>query len=106
MPQLLMALGATDEYKLQCGNRLQATRLALGFLSRRALAEKVGVEEPRLEKWETGANMVPAWFVEILRQRWDVPHDWIFAGIPDNLKHSIATEAQERLSEFLPQGAA
>ena len=46
---------------------LKETRLALGFRSRRALAEVLGVSTQTVESWETGRRQMPGWLPGYLR---------------------------------------
>ena len=46
---------------------LKETRLAMGFRSRRALAEVLGVSPQTVESWETGRRQMPGWLPRHLR---------------------------------------
>jgi DNA-binding transcriptional regulator YiaG len=45
---------------------LKATRLRLGFKSRRALAEAIGVTKWAVDSWESDRRPIPAWVPKIL----------------------------------------
>ncbi|HAY20910.1 MAG TPA: hypothetical protein DCY27_01830 [Desulfobacterales bacterium] len=50
---------------------LKATRLRLGYRSRRALAEVLGVPKQTLDSWESGRRPIPSWlpnFLDCLEQ--------------------------------------
>jgi DNA-binding transcriptional regulator YiaG len=50
---------------------LKTARLSLGFRSRRALAEALGITKWAVDSWETGRRPVPAWvpnFLDCLEQ--------------------------------------
>lgn len=48
-------------------NELKTTRLRLGFRSRRALAEALGVSIRAVDSWEQGWRPVPSWVPNFLR---------------------------------------
>ena len=82
---------AADDYKIACGRRLRVIRRALGYQSMREFAKVTGVTEDALGSWERGRNLVTPPYVETLRARFRVSHDWVFAGDASNLPHALAT---------------
>ncbi|MDD3582308.1 MAG: helix-turn-helix domain-containing protein [Desulfobacca sp.] len=54
---------------------LKQTRLRLGFRSRRALAEVLGVSPQTVESWETGRRQMPGWlerYLKLLEERREI----------------------------------
>lgn len=45
---------------------LKTTRLRLGFKSRRALAEELGVSKWTVDSWEMGRRPIPNWLAKFL----------------------------------------
>lgn len=45
---------------------LKTARLRLGFRSRRALAEEIGVPKQTVDSWESGRRPIPAWVPKFL----------------------------------------
>lgn len=45
---------------------LKAARLRLGFRSRRALAEEIGVPKQTVDSWESGRRPIPNLLVKLL----------------------------------------
>lgn len=51
---------------------LKTTRLRLGFRSRQALAEEIGVPKQTVDSWESGRRSIPVWvpnFLDCLAQK-------------------------------------
>ena len=51
---------------------LKATRLHLGFKSRRALAEVLGIPKQTVDSWETERRPIPPWipnFLDCLKEK-------------------------------------
>lgn len=85
-------------YKKQCGRRLRAVRLALNFNTIRGFATETSVEEDTLGAWESGQNMVQAYYVLKLKQEYGVTFEWIFDGDPKDLPYSLAVPVLEQAS--------
>ena len=45
---------------------LKTVRLRLGFRSRRALAEEIGVPKQTVDSWESGRRPIPNWLPKFL----------------------------------------
>ena len=84
---------AKKEFAVACGERLRIARQALGEDSIRAFAETTGVEEDTLGAWELGKNQVPPWYIQRLKRRYGVTHEYIFGGdlmgLPDSLVKQV-----------------
>lgn len=89
-----MATGLAD-MKISSGKRLRRTRKALGFRTIRQFASATGVDESNISKWESGAALVPPWFVERLRLSHKVSHDWIYGGDTYSLPSGLAAKIAE-----------
>lgn len=81
---------APDDYKNEVGQRLRRTRIALGVRNLRRFAENTGVDEDNLSNWERGVALVPAWYIQRLKENFGVTHDWIFGGDPAGLRFELA----------------
>lgn len=88
-----------DPYKVECGRRLTAARLALGFASRRAFAEATRVQEDRLEKWEHVINMVNQAYVLQLKKDYGVTFEWVYAGETNRLPADVFTKLMSVLDQ-------
>lgn len=84
-----------SDHRVEAGQRLRCTRVALGFPTIRKFAQATGIPETNLGKWENGEALVPTWFVQRLRLTFKVNHDWIYAGDPANLPHGLAVAIAE-----------
>ena len=82
-----------NPYAVACGQRLRVARLALDENNLRRFAEKTHVTEDALSAWERGINLVPPGYVEALRIRYAITHDYIYAGDQSRLPPSIAAQA-------------
>ena len=83
----------TDEsivYRRECGERLRATRRALGYKNIQVFADVLDITDDRLSSWERGVNLIPPQYVTVLYGRWGVTHDWIYRGDAGGLPHSLA----------------
>ena len=83
------------DFAVACGQRLRIARLAVSQDSLRQFAKDTGVDEDRLGKWELGENQVPPWYIEVLRVKFGINHDYIFAGQTCLLPHFIASQVPE-----------
>ena len=87
------------------GRRLAAVRLALG-LQQEALAARLGVSRSALANWENGGRLADVLAMLRLRERYNVPLDYIYAGsmygLPFDLAHEISRdrELNEERSPF------
>lgn len=84
-----------SEHRVEAGQRLRCTRIALGFRTMREFAGVMNIPETNLGKWENGEALVPTTFVQRLRATFKVTHDWIYAGDPANLPHGLAVAIAE-----------
>lgn len=78
-----------DPYAVECGQRLRATREALGFSTVREFASQTGVTEDALSSWERGRNLVRQDYVRRLKRRFGVTFEWVFDGDASSLPHSL-----------------
>jgi len=78
-----------DPYKVEVGQRLIATRIALGYPVRRNFAKITGADERNLEKWENGGALLPPQFAGYLRQRFHIPYEWLYDGDPSRLPYEL-----------------
>jgi len=88
-----MAEKDTEEAKThakESGERLRRIRRALGVPKLRRFAENTGIDEDNLSNWELGKALVPAWYIQRLKEIYGVSHDWIYGGDPARLPHDVA----------------
>ena len=78
------------ELKVEAGKRLRQIRVALGYASIRRFAENTGVTEDNLSNWERGISLVPAYYVQKLKELFGVTHDFIYGSDAASLKHELA----------------
>lgn len=71
------------------GQRLRATRLALGIQTVRRLAQLTDEDEDLVSKYETGAAQVPPRFVRKMKALWGVDHNWIYDADMSRLPHEL-----------------
>lgn len=69
-----------DPYAVAVGQRLRWVRVALGYDTVKRFAQITDVEMDRLSSWERGVNMVQPEYVELLRQTFRIPHDYVYGG--------------------------
>lgn len=81
-----------DELKVATGQRLADTREALK-MTQDQLAEILHITRSALANWEGGRGLPDAGRMVILRARFGVPLDWIYAnamaGLPNDLLAKI-----------------
>lgn len=75
-----MKKDSRDPYAIEVGQRLRATRLALGFSTIREFASLTGVSEDRLSSWERGVNRVDELYVRDLKRHFRITFEWIYDG--------------------------
>ena len=81
------------DFAVACGERLRVMRQALGGDTIGEFAIKTDVSEDALSSWERGENQVPPWYVQNLKIRFRITHDYIFGGDIAGLPISIAEQA-------------
>jgi len=78
---------------LEQGERLAATRAALGFSSakvlREALADRLDIGESAIRNYESGTREITPAFATALCERLGLTLDWIYRGIPTALPQGI-----------------
>lgn len=84
-----------DPFRKAVGKRLRALRVAKGFDTLRAFAHDLGPEEDRYDAWEKGKSLIPAQFVEVLRDRYGVTADWIYFGDASGLTVAMHKELSQ-----------
>lgn len=78
-----------DSYDLECGERLRKVREALGYNRIRAFANATNVTEDALSSWERGVNGIPPKYIQSLKSKFGVTHEYIFSGDPSRLPPPI-----------------
>jgi DNA-binding XRE family transcriptional regulator len=78
----------TALHKQEVGERLRATREALGY-SQSAFGRLHGVDRGRLNHWEQGRHYPDPAFVHTLWQQHRVTADWIYLGVFAGLPQSL-----------------
>jgi DNA-binding transcriptional regulator YiaG len=84
-----------DPSAIAAGERLKATRIALGHPNRRRFAQLMDVPDSNLAKWEYGAAMVPPGVVSKLKKVYGVSHDWIYDGERKSLPYELALKLMD-----------
>ena len=82
---------------IAAGRRLQAAREALPR-TQEQLASALGIERGRLAMWETGKNPIEAFTMLRLFRQFQIPLDFIFAGVMRGLPADVEAEIRARLS--------
>lgn len=81
---------------LEQGERLAATRAALGFSSakvlREALADHLDIGESAIRNYESGTREITPAFATALCERLGLTLDWIYRGIPTALPQGIYSQ--------------
>lgn len=93
-----------DPYHVQCGDRLQRAREALGY-NRRAFARitladdddiaSVKRAEAKLEKYEAGINRVPTAYIRKLKATFGIDMNYVFDGDMASLSPDLRTKLIE-----------
>lgn len=81
---------------IEIGERLRATREALGIKTARRMAQLTDEREDNISKWETGAAQVPPRFVDKMREIWGVDHNWIYGSDKSRLPHDLVLKLTHR----------
>lgn len=81
---------------IEIGERLRATRLALGIKTARRFAELTADDEDNISKWETGAAQVPPRFIRKMKSIWGVDHNWIYDADMSRLPHDLVLKLTQR----------
>ena len=77
-----------DKMLRDMGDRLRACRVAAGFKEAEDLAPLLGIEGPRLRKYERGERMPPIEVLEQLSNLLDKTLDFLILGRPNISKRS------------------
>ena len=105
-----MAANGTKDFNYQCGRRLILMRTALGYPTRAKFVRAVfGDDDPaqfkrdedNVRKWEVDGTLVPAEFVNIIKELFGVSHDYIYAGDSSAMRPELSVEVQ-RLERETP----
>ncbi|MGX9966090.1 helix-turn-helix domain-containing protein [Roseomonas sp. F4] len=78
-----------SELVVGCGDRLTATRLALGFVTQTDFAESLGITVQRLNQWEHEKHPPDIHVMARLKRNHFVSLDWIYMADPSGLKWSL-----------------
>lgn len=81
-----------DPQAIEAGKRLKRTRLALGYTSRRLLADALHTDQSNIAKWEDGVAMTPQHAIRKLHAMHGVTWDWIYGGSLRGLPYELATK--------------
>lgn len=90
---MALDIDVRDPHKVKCGQRLRATRRALGYATIRSLANDLDEPEDNLSNWERGVSLVPTQVIHKLKRLKGVTADWIYLGDPAGLPHDLALRA-------------
>ena len=85
------------------GKRLEITRIALGFQSRREFYAPVGLGESATSMWESGDRFPRVQHVVLLCKEYGLTLDWIYRGVLSSLPHRTAMLIRSTIST-LPDG--
>jgi transcriptional regulator with XRE-family HTH domain len=84
----------TEDARKQAGRNLRAAREALGLTQER-LASELGMTPHALSQWESGARRINTFGAVILKRRYGITLDWLFAGDLSGLPHDLALSIQK-----------
>jgi hypothetical protein len=79
-------------FDIECGRRLRSARFALGYSVLARFAENTGTNEDNLSNWERGISLVPADYVQRLKEVFGVSHDWIYGEDASCMKPELAMQ--------------
>lgn len=96
MPRKERRAAAVTADMIAAGRRLQAARESLPR-TQQQLAEALGIERGRLAMWETGKNPIEAFTMLRLYREFQIPLDYIFAGVMRGLPADLEPVIRERL---------
>lgn len=65
-----------ESYKKLIGKKIQKRRIEKAFSNQQALADKLGVDQSQITKWETGVHMPEGRHRKSLGELLDVPDDF------------------------------
>jgi len=72
------------------GKRLRASRIAAGYDTAKAFAEKLNIEDGRYRQYERGGAMPPPDVLDLICQFTDKSSDFLLFGITDKNRHPRA----------------
>lgn len=78
-----------DPFAVESGERLRRARIAAGYTNMRRFAENTGTDEDNLGNWELGRAVVPAWYIQRLKEVFGITHDWVYGGDLSSLRGQL-----------------
>jgi transcriptional regulator with XRE-family HTH domain len=79
----------TTAPRTELGRRLLVSRLALGCAEQGKFAEEAGIGANTYNAWETGARRLTQNGARLLRDKYQLPLEWLIEGVPDRLPHGL-----------------
>ena len=87
-----MAKGFSKQEMVRQGQRLAATRIALGYPHQEDLAKVLGIGRSRLAEWERGRLILNIKVAMDLCDKFNLTLDWLYRGNHLGIPHGIATK--------------
>lgn len=67
------------------GMRLRRTRIALGYAQQVDFAREIGLDRSSYHPFESGKRRITIEISVKIKERWNIPLDWIYCGDPAQL---------------------
>lgn len=86
------------------GKRLEITRIALGFPTRREFYAPIGLGESATSMWESGQRLPHVQHAMLLCREYGLTLDWIYRGVLSSLPHRTAMTIRAALAKVEAEG--
>jgi transcriptional regulator with XRE-family HTH domain len=96
----------TTTPKTELGRRLLISRLALGYDQQNKFALDAGIEPQTYNPWETGSRTLTQNGARLLRDKYQLPVEWLFEGVPDRLPHGLVRKIEAIGPHIPPAGSS
>lgn len=87
------------------GKRLEITRIALGFQTRREFYAPIGLGESATSMWESGNRLPHVQHAMLLCREYGLTLDWIYRGVLSSLPHRTAMLIRSAIARMEGEGS-